>query len=59
MTGGDVVDRRRFLALTGAMLAAPLAADGQQAGKAWRIGSCEDLRLRRPRSRRFATAFES
>jgi len=33
------MDRRRFLltSLTGA-IAAPLAAEGQQAGKVWRIG---------------------
>jgi putative tryptophan/tyrosine transport system substrate-binding protein len=34
-----VIDRRTFLAGTGAvLLAAPLAAEGQQAGKVWRIG---------------------
>jgi len=33
------LDRRTFLgALTGSLLAAPLAAAGQQAGKVWRIG---------------------
>jgi putative tryptophan/tyrosine transport system substrate-binding protein len=33
------VDRRAFLTGTGAvLLAAPLAAEGQQAGKVWRIG---------------------
>jgi putative ABC transport system substrate-binding protein len=33
------VDRRAFLAtLTGGLLAAPLAAEAQQAGKVWRIG---------------------
>ena len=35
----SVMDRRTFLAGTGAvLLAAPLAAEGQQAGKVWRIG---------------------
>jgi putative ABC transport system substrate-binding protein len=35
-----VIDRRTFLAGTGAvLLAAPLAAEAQQAGKVWRIGS--------------------
>jgi putative ABC transport system substrate-binding protein len=34
------MDRRAFLgALTGGLLAAPLAAEAQQAGKVWRIGS--------------------
>jgi ABC-type uncharacterized transport system substrate-binding protein len=34
-----VIDRRRFLAGTGAVLfAAPLSADAQQGGKVWRIG---------------------
>jgi putative ABC transport system substrate-binding protein len=34
-----LIDRRTFLAGTGAVfLAAPLAADAQQAGKVWRIG---------------------
>jgi putative ABC transport system substrate-binding protein len=34
-----VIDRRTFLAGTGAVfLAAPLAAEGQQTGKVWRIG---------------------
>jgi putative tryptophan/tyrosine transport system substrate-binding protein len=34
-----MVDRRTFLAGTGAvLLATPLAAEGQQAGKVWRIG---------------------
>jgi len=34
-----VIDRRTFLAGTGAvLLAAPLAAEGQQAAKVWRIG---------------------
>jgi putative tryptophan/tyrosine transport system substrate-binding protein len=34
-----VIDRRTFLAGTGAvLLAAPLAAEAQQAGKVWRIG---------------------
>jgi putative ABC transport system substrate-binding protein len=34
-----VIDRRTFLAGTGAvLLAAPLAVEGQQAGKVWRIG---------------------
>jgi ABC-type uncharacterized transport system substrate-binding protein len=33
------MDRRTFLgALAGSLLAAPLAAEGQQAGKVWRIG---------------------
>jgi hypothetical protein len=32
------VDRRTFLAGTGAILAAPLAAEAQQAGKVVRIG---------------------
>jgi len=33
------MDRRTFLGtLAGALLAAPLAAEGQQAGKVWRIG---------------------
>jgi len=34
-----VIDRRTFLAGTGAvLLAAPLGAEAQQAGKVWRIG---------------------
>jgi len=34
-----VIDRRTFLACTGAvLLAAPLAAEAQQAGRVWRIG---------------------
>jgi putative ABC transport system substrate-binding protein len=48
-----VIDRRTFLAGTGAvLLAAPLAAEAQQAGKVWRIGmlwfgsSLEDLPVR-------------
>jgi putative ABC transport system substrate-binding protein len=33
------MDRRAFIAgITGGLLAAPLAAEGQQAGKVWRIG---------------------
>ena len=33
------MERRTFLAmLPGSLLAAPLAAEGQQAGKVWRIG---------------------
>ena len=34
-----VMERRTFLALvSGSLLAAPLAAEAQQAGRAWRIG---------------------
>src|SRR5215472_9585859 len=34
-----VIDRRTFLAVTGAvLLAAPLVAEAQQAGKVWRVG---------------------
>jgi len=34
------IERRTFMALvTGGLLAAPLAAEGQQAKKVWRIGS--------------------
>jgi putative ABC transport system substrate-binding protein len=34
------VDRRAFLGtVAGGLLAAPLAAEGQQAGKVWRVGS--------------------
>jgi ABC transporter substrate binding protein len=37
-----VIDRRRFLAGTGAVLfAAPLSADAQQGGKVWRIGNLD------------------
>jgi putative ABC transport system substrate-binding protein len=49
-----MIDRRTFLAGTGAvLLAAPLAAEAQQAGKVWRIGilgtasTPEDLTLRK------------
>jgi putative ABC transport system substrate-binding protein len=43
------VDRRTFLGtLTGGLLAAPLAAGGQQAGKVYRIGYLTPLSLASP-----------
>src|SRR5690242_1390438 len=35
---GPMINRRAFVSGLGAVLAAPLAADAQQAGKIWRIG---------------------
>jgi putative ABC transport system substrate-binding protein len=46
-----VIDRRTFLASTGAvLLAAPLAANAQEAGKVWRIGllSADSIELDKP-----------
>jgi putative ABC transport system substrate-binding protein len=50
-----VVTRRAFLGtLAGGLLAAPLVAEGQQAGKVWRIG----IIAINPRSAPFVQAFE-
>jgi hypothetical protein len=52
----SVIDRRTFLAGTGAvLLAAPLAAEAQPAGKVWRIGY---LSAGPPMEPRYRRAFE-
>jgi putative ABC transport system substrate-binding protein len=53
-----VIDRRAFIgSLAGGLLAAPLAAEGQQAGKVYRIGFLSPSSLSDPRTRLFVEAF--
>ena len=54
------MDRRTFLAGTGAvLLAAPLAAEAQQAGKVYRIGFLSPASPSDPRVQRFLAAFRN
>jgi putative ABC transport system substrate-binding protein len=43
-----VIDRRAFIVTLAGLLAAPLAAEGQQPGKVWRIGAIFDIPGDRP-----------
>jgi putative ABC transport system substrate-binding protein len=53
-----VVDRRTFIgALTGGLLAAPLVAEAQQAGKVWRIGWLLTGSLESPETQLLRDAF--
>jgi putative ABC transport system substrate-binding protein len=55
-----VIDRRTFLAGTGAvLLAAPLAAEAQPAGKVYRIGFLSPASPSDPRVQRFLAAFRN
>jgi len=46
------MDRRAFLGtLAGGLLAAPLAAEAQKAGKVWRIGRTSPSKYDTPRAR--------
>src|SRR5262245_19739598 len=57
-SGEPVMERRAFMgALAGGLLAAPLAAEGQQAGKIYRIGILGNVPLTDPGSARLWGAF--
>ena len=51
------MDRRAFIALALSLLVAPLAADGQPAGKVYRIGILGNVPLTNPQGARLWGAF--